>query len=55
MTLTFDPFVILIEQGRHFHPKWSDVSTMYGEVVSVFIECSKCSKPTRVINAKRML
>ena len=39
MTLTFDLYVILFGQGRHFYPKWSEVSmTNNKKVGSDFIE-----------------
>lgn len=33
MTLTFDSYVILFDQGRHIHPKWSGVSMTNNKMV----------------------
>lgn len=44
LTLTFDPYIILIAQSQLFIFKWSYVSTMYeSEVVSVFDNIKKHS------------
>lgn len=42
MTLIFDPYVILIGQGRCLALKWPDVFTIYGKtVVNLFQETMK--------------
>ena len=35
MTLTFDLYVILFDQGRRFHPKWSEVSMIKNKEVGI--------------------
>lgn len=54
--MTFDLYVILTSQGRHFHPKWADVSMIIGsKVVSVFNKYPKLSGAITVRRGPRAL